>query len=189
MNILNCKNEIIDKDKYIKELAERLMKLEIETNEFDHENLSLLGDNKELKLMCKKLENDNNGLMTHNNSVPLVLNFPRPPIISKKKFKHIRENYNNRSFTKSPSITGIDLRQKKSCLNNSFEVGQSPDGKSFFAAVRERLSPDEFKEFVVNLKKFKKKEMPKAELIEYAKSLFGEKNEDLYEGFEAMLFM
>ena len=66
---------------------------------------------------------------------------------------------------------------------------EGPDGKSFFAATKERLGPEEFKEFVQIIKKYRNKELSKTETIECARNIFGEQNEDLYSTLRELMLV
>ena len=175
------------------EMANRLMKLEIEINELDMDNRTLESENSKLKALCQKLDEENKRPVKYKSAVisPVKMQKPGLPRPSKLKSnvkfqKHVTRTQHNRSYSRSNPPSP---EEKKSCLNNSFEVGTSPDGKSFFNIIKTRLSSEEFREFIINLKNYKSKIFTRPELMEKTKLLFGTRNKDLLDEFGAVMFV
>jgi len=182
---LKLEDEILERDNYLDSLEQQVQLLEKQNKELNIENEALDKENQKIKEQCEQLQKESKKLM--RPPVPLALK-----VQCKKRINNIPHNSLNKSFSKSSSISEHNFGQhNKSVLNNSFEAEKlksSPDGKFFFTLIKYRLSAEQFKEFINNVKKFYKKEMSKKDLAEYAQKLFGEENQDLLEGLQLMLF-
>lgn len=71
-----------------------------------------------------------------------------------------------------------DLRKELSA-SQEFLIRESPSGKEFFIFAKQRLNPNDFKEFMQTMKRFNSKEIDREQAIENAKIIFGVENEDL----------
>lgn len=75
-----------------------------------------------------------------------------------------------------PSATGSD-----------YTPPENTNGRMFFQNVRQRLTGDDFNDFLSNIKKLNSKQQTKQQALENAKMIFGADNYDLFKEFESIL--
>ena len=203
LELQKCKQENIMKDNHISEMEEKLIALVTENNESIKENKEISEENEQLKKANKALEEENKELNKMRSMILTTLgttidattctgaaiSFDSGGIASSPQlFTKFGKEVLKHSSKQNPA--SLKQKQQPCSSNTSSSLSTSkegPDGKYFFALIKERLPSDKFDAFIQNLKRYKNKEATKAESIIRAKEIFGEENMDLFQSFQQLM--